>query len=1185
MKFKNLHIILIINVLTIFTVKSQVPTVQDCMGAIPICQNIYSNTTSYHGMGNYPNEVSYNNCLYLGGESNSVWYVFTVQSSGLFRFVLTPNSSSDDYDWAVFNLTNYSCSNIYSTPSMMVSCNASGYTGSTGISTPMGGSGNSNGPNWTNKFNQDLPVQAGQTYVLMISNWSNGYPGYTINFGSSTAQIFDNVPPSINQITSNINCGASSLTFNFSENVLCNTLATCDLTLTGPGGPYTITSISGNGCNVGGKQEKNFFVTFTPPITTGGTFSLNLNASACGSVTDLCGNVAPSGSLPFTVNLVTATVNTTIASCATPNGSATAIATNGSGNYTYEWNTTPVQTTATATNLYPGTYTVTVYDGACSAVATGVVGSASNMTAYINYTNATCNMPNGSATVNIVGGTQPLSYQWNTSPVQTTTTASNLYPGTYTVTVTDVDQCTIEANAVIEQLNPPPSAAITGTNILCYGNSTGEASLNITGGTSPISYLWSNGATTQNLTNLPAGSYSVTVTDAINCTTNTNITITQPAAPLGVIITPTHIPCNGNSDGSASANVTGGTPPYTYNWSNGETNQTIQNLQAGTYNLTVTDNNNCTVNQSVTINQPSALSLSITTVDVLCNGNNTGSANAIVSGGTPPYLYEWLPTGTAGNTDNANNLVAGNYSVIVSDQHNCYIDEDFTINEPPHLVVTYTSNDVDCFGNNNGNININAIGGTLPYSYNWSPNVSSNNIANNITAGTYSVTVSDNNGCDTILQITINQPPQLVLSTTGNDTVCVGEQYTIGASVSGGVSPYVLSWDNGLSSDYNHTLTSTTTTTYNVSVTDGNNCSTGPETFTIYVRPPLSLSLTALPDRICDGSSSTLTATVSGGEPPYTFNWDNNMLQGASNVVYPNTTTTYIVTVTDMCGSPPATSSAMVTVFPSPVINFSADILSACAPLTVNFSDFTTPAIQSWQWDFDDPTSGGSNTSNLQNPSHTFTNAGTYSINLNVITTDGCHGNYEYSNMITVYPNPVAMFSATPNPATTSNSTVIFYDQSLNAAKWLWAFGDPSSFDNSSTDINPIHNYNNPGTYDVWLYVESEHGCKDSTSNIIKVNEDFAFWVPSAFTPNEDGINDIFRPKGINVDPDTYKLFIYDRWGKEIFISYNINNGWDGRIQNNNDFAPQGVYVWLIRFSEPDDGLEHTYTGRLTLIK
>jgi len=440
------------------SIKAQVPTVQDCLGAIPICQNVYSTTTSYFGMGNYPNEVSLNNCLYLGGESNSVWYVFTVQTSGVFRFILTPNSSGDDYDWAVFNLTNYGCLNIYSTPSMMVSCNASGYTGATGISTPMGGSGNSNGPNWTNKFNQDLPVQAGETYVLMISNWSNGTPGYTIDFSSSTAQIFDNIPPHIHQITSNVNCGATSLTFQFSENILCSTLSTCDLSLTGPGGPYTITSISGNGCNVGGKQEKTFTINFTPPITTGGTFYLNLNANVCGSVTDLCGNTAPSGSLPFTVNIVNATVSTTVAACATPNGTATATATGGSGNYTYIWNTTPPQTTATAINLYPGTYTVTVYDGACSSVATGIVGTTSNMAATTNVVNATCNLPNGSATVNVTGGTLPLLYQWNTTPPQTTATATNLYPGTYTVTITDVNSCTQTATAVVKQLAPPPSA-------------------------------------------------------------------------------------------------------------------------------------------------------------------------------------------------------------------------------------------------------------------------------------------------------------------------------------------------------------------------------------------------------------------------------------------------------------------------------------------------------------------------------------------------------------------------------------------------------------------------------------------------------------------------------------------------------------------------------------------------------
>jgi len=1186
MIIKKIHITFLFIIFFTYIGRSQVPTVQDCMGAIPICQNVYSTTTSYHGMGNYPNEVSLNNCLYLGGESNSVWYVFTVQNSGLFRFVLTPNSSYDDYDWAVFNLTNYSCSNIYSTPSMMVSCNASGYTGPTGISTPMGGSGNSNGPNWTNKFNQDLPVQAGETYVLMISNWSNGYPGYTIDFSSSTAQIFDNVAPSINQITTNINCGASSLTFNFSENILCSTISTCDLTLTGPGGPYTITGISGNGCNVGGKQEKTFTVTFTPPITTGGSFSLNLNASACGSVTDLCGNVAPSGSLPFTINLVNATVNTTVAACATPNGTATAVATGGTGNYTYLWNTNPPQTTATISNLYAGTYTVTVYDGSCSSVATGVVGTTSNMTATItNVVNATCNIANGSATVNITGGTQPLSYQWNTSPVQTLATVSNLFPGTYTVTVTDANQCTITANAIITQLNPPPSANITGTNVLCYGNSTGAANLTVTGGTTPFTYLWSNGATTQNLSNIPSGTYSVTVTDAAKCTATSSIVISQPAAPLTVNVSPTHILCNGNSTGAASANVSGGTAPYSYTWSNGATTQTIQNLSAGNYSIIVSDKNNCTVNQSISINEPPSLTFSLATVDVLCNGTNTGSANITVTGGTPPYNYTWQPTGIAGNSPNATNLYAGSYSVSVTDNNNCTVNASFTINEPPLLTVSYTSKDVNCFGGNDGNINISTSGGTQPIFYNWSPNVSSSNIADNLVAGIYSVTVSDNKGCNTVLQININQPPILVLTTTGNDTVCYGTQVSFGASATGGTPPYVYNWDNGLGNGNSFSVTANTTTAYNVTVTDAHLCQIPPQSLTIYVRDLLTVNVSALPDRICEGSQTSLTAVVNGGEPPYSYIWDNSSLSGSTASITPLQTSVFNITVTDNCGSPAAFDSVTVTVFPVPVISFTADKLSGCEPLLVNFTGLTSAVVQNWIWNFGDPASNTANTSNLQNPSHIFQNSGTYSISLTAITADGCKNTYTISNMIEVYPNPIAMFSATPNPASTSNATVVFYDQSINASSWLWTFGDAGSASNSATVPNPTHTYSGSGNYNVSLVVESYFGCIDSTSTVIKVNEDFAFWVPSAFTPNDDGINDIFRPKGINVNPDSYNLYIYDRWGKEIFISSDINYGWDGTIYGSDKLAPQGVYVWVIRFNELNEGMVHSYIGRVTLIK
>ena len=224
------------------------PTNQDCLNAIPICKNIYNNPISYSGTGNVHNEINpANSCLGLG-ERNDVWYTFTVQSSGNLNFLITPVDTANDYDWAVYNLTNANCTDIYNNPGLQVSCNYSDTHDSTG---PNGGSVlNSQGALGT-PFNATIPVIAGQTYAINVSNFSNTTSGFTINFSNSTATIFDNVAPQLNVINQIPGCSSNSINFNFSENILCSTVQNGNFTLSGPGGPYTIASSSSIACSSG----------------------------------------------------------------------------------------------------------------------------------------------------------------------------------------------------------------------------------------------------------------------------------------------------------------------------------------------------------------------------------------------------------------------------------------------------------------------------------------------------------------------------------------------------------------------------------------------------------------------------------------------------------------------------------------------------------------------------------------------------------------------------------------------------------------------------------------------------------------------------------------------------------------------------------------------------------------------
>src|ERR1044071_2979515 len=321
---------------------AQVPTNQDCLDAIPICQNVYSTTVSYSGEGNYPNEINSGTSCLGSGELNDVWYTFTVQQSGNLNFLITPNNSADDYDWAVYNLTNNNCSDIYTNPSIEVSCNFSGTPGTTG---PNGGSSNTSQNAAGTPYNAVIPVTVGQTYVVNVSNFSSTQNGYTIDFSASTAVIFDQIPPQILSVN-NPGCGGNTLTVTFSENILCNTVQPSDFTFTGPGGPYTVTNITSAACAAGALYDNVYTFTISPSITSAGTYSANL----VGPVTDLCGNVCIyPASLPFNVGSFSYTNTSTPASCASNNGTAT-VNVNGTGPFTYTWSPN-VSSTNTARNL------------------------------------------------------------------------------------------------------------------------------------------------------------------------------------------------------------------------------------------------------------------------------------------------------------------------------------------------------------------------------------------------------------------------------------------------------------------------------------------------------------------------------------------------------------------------------------------------------------------------------------------------------------------------------------------------------------------------------------------------------------------------------------------------------------------------------------------------------------------
>lgn len=687
------------------TLFAQVPTNQDCLDAIPICQNVYSTTNSYVGEGNYPNEINSGNSCLGSGELNDVWYTFTVQQSGNLNFLITPNNSADDYDWAVYNLTNNNCSDIYTTPSIEVSCNFSGTSGTTG---PNGGSSSNSQPATGTPYNAVIPVTVGQTYVVNVSNFSSTQNGYTIDFGASTAVIFDQIPPQILSV-SNPGCGGNTLTVTFSENILCNTVQPSDFTFTGPGGPYTVTNITSAACAAGAQYDNVFTFTISPSITSAGTYSANL----VGPVTDLCGNVCIyPASLPFTVGSFTYTNTSTPASCASSNGTATVNVT-GTGPFTYAWSPN-VSTTNTANNLSAGIYTVVITDQTSGCTSTDTIHVNANNTLAVTTSGNDTICPGSQATLtaNVSGGTNPITYSWsnslpNQSSVQVTPSATT----TYTLNITDGAGCTAGPLLFTITVASPVGVTISGTSPICAGGGT-TLTANVTGGYGIMNLVWTPGnlsGTQVTVTPATTTTYTLTATDQCGQTATQTFNVAVTQLPVVDFYADTTYGCT-PLDVQFFVDTTGFGSGATWVWDFGENGSTSNALYPiHTYttpgchdvSLTVIVPPGCTATQTytcmiTTLPQPDAQFIadpvvaSILDPLVTFTNQSTGATTWLWNFGDSTSSTDWSPTHTyeAIGTfpvylavSNASGCVDTAWlDIIINDFYTFYIPNAFTPN-------------------------------------------------------------------------------------------------------------------------------------------------------------------------------------------------------------------------------------------------------------------------------------------------------------------------------------------------------------------------------------------------------------------------------------------------------------------------------------------------------------------------
>lgn len=486
---------------------------------------------------------------------------------------------------------------------------------------------------------------------------------------------------------------------------------------------------------------------------------------------------------------------------------------------------------------------------------------------------------NGSASTNSFG---TYSYLWSNG--QTTSVATGLSAGFYSVQATTNAGCTSTQNFNIVQPNPM-NINFSGTPALCFNDPSGTLTATASGGTAPYYYGWVSPAVIgQTITNVPNGNYTVNVVDGNGCTLSANGSVTSPLPVTPTILSLNDVSCNGGANGNLTVGISGGTAPYQIDWLTLTNDSTyMDNLSAGNYVAEITDANNCTGTVVATISEPAPFvgNLVVVANETCSNGN--GVAFAATSGGIGVLTYTWTPAVSASNI--ATNLSAGPIQVIVQDENGCiFSDNAVIINFATGDVSVASLTPVSCAGGSDGEATVTMTGGTGPFNYSWSCVCPNSNTASNLSAGNYSVVVTDVHGCVDSTLLTITEIPQLVLSAASvNSPLCNGDHNgSISLQTNGGTGPFFFSW-NTMPAQYNSTAINLGAGVYTAIVTDANGCS---DTLTTLMSQPapLVVQTQVISNILCYGDSAGVaTAMVNGGTQPYSFDWSNGSINDTIN--------------------------------------------------------------------------------------------------------------------------------------------------------------------------------------------------------------------------------------------------------------------------------------------------------------
>lgn len=691
-------------------------------------------------------------------------------------------------------------------------------------------------------------------YTFAWSDGSTSEDNLNLSEGYFTLTVTDDVGCTTTIAESVVNtAGTLSIDNALVLNEICgNGLGSIDITTAGGTGPLTFDWSEGS---------------TTEDLTglSAGLFELIItDADGC-MVSNSYSVENDAGDLTVT-SIITAEI------CSSGTGSIDLTITGGTAPYTFEWSTGA--TTEDLTDLNAGTYSCTITDASGCIISTGDIiinNNPGSLAASATSIDETCGASDGSIDITVSGGTAPYTYSWSSGEITEDVTA--LSAGDYTYTISDASGCEVTNTITIN--NNAGSLVIDDVVIVnenCDDNS-GSIDITVSGGTAPLTYSWTSGETTEDISSLNEGIYNLTITDASGCSISSgdlsvdNIPGTMTISSVDV----TDESC-GNGIGAIDIAITGGVLPLSYAWSTGAITEDINLLSEGTYSCVITDASGCSITVSETVlNDDGTLSLlSSSIIDETCD-DGTGAIDITMAGGTLPYTYSWS---TGATSEDLTSLSAGDYDVYVTDAGGCTTTESFSLDNSGGTISFGTAIiDEEICGDASGAINISFTGGEAPYTFAWSNGAITEDISG-LTAGDYSVTITDFNGCSNTAtySVTLTTGDLAITDATVTDESCGDGTGAIDVTISGGDAPFDYSWSSGETTE---DLTDLSAGTYTLVITDVFGCSVSTTETVSNISAGFDASIDAVTDENCGDGTGSIAITTIGGTTPYTYAWSS----------------------------------------------------------------------------------------------------------------------------------------------------------------------------------------------------------------------------------------------------------------------------------------------------------------------